>query len=90
MKYIEKRTLSDSALRTLCAKYHFYTASMDGWVELFNLIGDLDTRTNITTDLIAELATNIYNRSDLTDERIIPEIMCELAKACVSEFQEVQ
>jgi hypothetical protein len=93
MKYIERRTLDASELRNLCIRKNWYTnGTTEEYCNLFDMLTHNFFYAEMTTEKLAELATDIYNHSDAddcTDGYLeITDIMFDLAKACHTVFIE--
>lgn len=93
MKYIEHRTLSACDLRSLCIKKNWYThGTNEEYYNLFRMLTQDYHEVEMTTEKLAEIATDIFNHSDeddCTDGYLsIPDIMYDLAKACSTVFIE--
>ena len=93
MKYIETRTLSAYNLRNLCIRKNWYTCGdNEEYMALFGSLTENYHAVEMTTEKLAEIATDIYehsDESDCTDGCLeIPQIMYDLAKACDTTFRE--
>lgn len=92
-KYIERRTLSADELRNLCIRKNWYTNGTNKeYCNLFGLLTKDFHSAEMTTEKLAEIATDIFNHSDendCTDGYLeIPDIMYDLARACHTVFIE--
>lgn len=82
--YTEIRTMSMNDLRALCIEKNWYTCGdVD---EYSNLLTTAQNYGNITCDDLVELATDIKSHSETEYE--ITSIMFELARICISFFNE--
>lgn len=93
MKYIETRTLSAYNLRNLCIKKNWYTSGDNkAYMNLFDRLTENYHAVEMTTEKLAEIATDIYehsNESACTDGYLeITSIMYDLAKVCDTTFRE--
>ena len=88
--YTETRTLFWSDLRSLCIKHDWYTrgTNEEYAAMLDSLCDDMGCPVPMTTEKLAEIATDIYEHSTITDYTIT-SIMFELAKSCNTFFDEV-
>lgn len=81
-KYSEDRKITKVALRGLCVKKDWYTlGNIVEYSELFKLCEN-----NITTEVIAKMATDIKEHSETEYE--VTDIMYELCKISFSVFSE--
>ena len=89
-KYTERRTLYATDLRAACVFNDWYTRGTNAEYDaLFAKLRDNDGRyTDITTEKLAEIATDIYNHSEHDNAEEITNIMFVLGRACVSHFAE--
>lgn len=86
--YKERRILGAGKLRALCIKKNWYTA---GDNEAYSKLLEMARADNITTDLIAEMAIDIEKHSinyGSENGYGIPEFMFDIAKCCISVFEE--
>ena len=89
-KYTETRVLHSYKLRQLCIEQDWYTCGdNEDYENLFKrLRADYITPANMTTEKLAEIATDIKEHSDTDME--ITSIMFFLAKACDTWFDVAQ
>lgn len=87
--YKEIRIMYYDDLRSVCIRNDYYTRGTNAEYEaLFGKLRDgCCNLRNITTELLAEIATDIKAHSDTEDE--ITDIMYNLARVCISCFEEV-
>lgn len=83
--YKEIRILGMNKLRTLCIEKNWYTL---GDNEEYSNLLTMAKKKGITTEDIAEMATDIFNHSDCADDYEITDIMYEISKKCESVFFE--
>lgn len=90
MKYIETRILSTAKLRKLCIQNNWYTCGdNEEYAAMFAKLHDEEGNlVNLTTDKLTEIATDIYEHSDIKDYTI-EAVMGALASACMYFFDEV-
>jgi hypothetical protein len=93
MKFKERRTMTGHDLWNLCNKKNWYTAGTnDEYSEMFELLVDNCLSAEMTTDLLYEIAANIFAHSDEKDcsdgYLSIPDIMYDLCKICSTVFIE--
>lgn len=90
MKFTETRILDSSKLRSVCIKNDWYTCGTnEEYGRLFARLHDADgCPANMTTEKLAEIATDIWEHSEITDYTITT-VMYELARACYSYFKAV-
>ena len=88
--YTEKRILRPSKLRIICIKNEWYTmGDNEEYSRLFDRLHDEDgCPLNMTTEKLAEIATDIMEHSKINGYTITT-IMFELSRACYSIFDEV-
>ncbi len=91
MKYTERRTLYATDLRAACVNNDWYTNGTNAEYDtLFSKLRDADGKyADMTTEKLAEIATDIYTHSERENAEEITYIMFVLARACVSHFTEV-
>lgn len=85
-KYKEIRVCYYDDLRALCIRNNYYTrGTCEEYENLFSRLknGTCNLR-NLTTELLAEIATDIKEHSDT--EHDVPAIMWELNRACTVFF----
>lgn len=89
-KYIETRTLSMDKLRSLCIAHDWYTCgTSEEYEALFaRLHDDMGCPEDMTTEKLAEVATDIMEHSEVSDYTITA-VMFELARACNTYFDEL-
>jgi len=89
MKYTETRILSTAKLRSICIKYNWYTCGdNEQYAAMFAKLHDEEGKlVHMTTDKLADIATDIYCHSDITDYTV-EAIMAELARQCLYFFDE--
>ena len=88
VKYKEIRKLGAGRMRALCIKKSWYTA---GDNVAYNNLLEMASADNITTELIAEMAIDIEKHSTnygAENGYGIPQFMFEIAKCCISVFEE--
>lgn len=87
MKFTETRTMSASKLRALCIKNDWYTCGdNEEYSRLFDRLTDCcGFPENLTTEKLVEIATDIWEHSDITDYTI-ETVLFELARACYTYF----
>lgn len=87
MKFTETRTLTSSKLRLLCIKNDWYTCGdNDDYDRLFDRLTDCcGCPEHMTTDKLVEIATDIWEHSEITDYTI-ETVLFELARACFTYF----
>lgn len=87
-KYIESRLLGTSTVRSLCIKNNWYTCgSNEQYDAMFaKLYNEDGTYAHITTEKLAEIATDIYYHSEI-DDYTVDAIMDELARNCTYIFE---
>lgn len=88
--YKETRSIDMSELRNLCIKQNWFTCGdNDEYSELLNMVNN----TELTTDLIVELASIIYSHSENDNDHTMSEhmenIMYLIAKASCTLFNEI-
>lgn len=90
MKFTETRHLDSTKLRSLCIEHDWYThGTNEEYGRLFDRLYDCcGCPENLTTDKLVEIATDIYDHSEITDYTI-EAILFELARACYSYFDVV-
>ena len=86
-KYTETRFLDGIKLRSLCIEHDWYTCgTCEEYDGLFARLHDENgCPENMTTEKLAEIATDIMEHSEITDYTIIA-VMFELARACRTYF----
>ena len=94
MKYTETRTMSAYSLRALCIKKNWYTCGTnEEYTALFHRLTSNYLAVEMTTEKLAEIATDIFQHSDANDctdgYLDICSIMYDLAKTCDTTFEEV-
>lgn len=84
--YKETRKINSNSVRKLCIEKGWYTAGTNEEYAhlLFDIVGRIG---NVTSDELVEIATDIKDHS-VTDCEVT-NIMYELAKVCVSFFDEI-
>ena len=89
MTYTETRTLSATALRSLCISNNWYTCgTCDEYEALFNRLYDEDgCPVVLTAQKLAEIAADIMVHSEIEDYTIT-SVMYELNTACTVTFDE--
>ena len=89
MKYTETRILDSAKLRSLCIKHDWFTCGdNEEYATMFaKLHDDMGCPENMTTEKLAEIATDIMEHSEISDYTIT-SVMCELAHACYTYFDE--
>lgn len=89
-KVTEARYLDATTLRSICIKYSWYTrGTNDEYGKLFDRLYDADgCNKNLTTELLNEIATDIYQHSEISDYSV-GAMMNVLARACTYFFEEV-
>lgn len=89
MTYTETRTLSSTALRSLCIRHDWYTCgTCKEYNALFDKLYDEDgCPVNLTTQKLAEIADDIMAHSDIEDYTIT-SVMYELNRSCTVTFDE--
>lgn len=87
MKYIETRILSTAKLRRLCIQHNWYTCGdNEDYSAMFDKLHDEEGNlVHMTTDKLADIATDIYLHSEITDYTV-DAIMGELARQCLYFF----
>lgn len=94
MKYIERRTLQASELRSLCIRKNWYTnGTNDEYCAMLRRTSHNFQAVEMTTEKLAEIAEDIRQHSDERDCNDgylpdIPGIMFDLAKICDTTFEE--
>lgn len=88
--YKETRSIDMSELRNLCIKQSWFTCGdNEEYSELLNMVNN----TELTTDLIVELASIIYSHSESDNDHTMSEhitnIMYLIAKASCTLFNEI-
>ena len=95
--YKEVRRLGSMELRALCIKEDWYTGGTNE--EYANLL-DMANRENVTTDDIVEMATDIYEHSEVAMDKLkraagydigecLKHIMFAIAERCTTFFEEI-
>lgn len=89
MTYTETRTLSATALRSLCIKNDWYTCGdNEEYTALFDRLYDQDgCPVILTAQKLSEIAADIMAHSEIEDYTIT-SVMYELNKACTVTFDE--
>lgn len=84
--YKETRMIDSQSVRKLCIDKGWYTSGTNEEYAhlLFDLVGRID---NVKIGDLVKIATDIKEHSDTDYE--ITSIMYELAKVCVSFFEEI-
>jgi hypothetical protein len=85
MKYIEKRTITREALRSLCIEKQWYT---NGTNEDYEYLMRYDRFENLDTDDIMDMAANIKKHS--ITEHEITSIAFELNRVCITVYEEMK
>lgn len=96
--YKEVRTLGATRMRSLCITEAWYT---DGTNEEYANLLEMARNPNITTDDIAEMATDIIEHSSdavqkikkrggLDMREVYTHIMFLIAERCITHFEEVE
>ena len=88
-KFYETRTLSASALRSLCIEHDWYTCGdNEEYEHLFSMLhNEYGVPEEMTTDKLAEIAEDIMKHSEITDYTITT-VMFAIARKCTSYFDE--
>lgn len=85
--YREVRRISADSLRTLCIARNWYTIGDNA--DYSHLLYDMaDSKENVTTDDIVEIAQDIMEHSDTIQE--LTNICFDVARIAVTFFEEVQ
>lgn len=86
--YTETRILPFDKLRSLCCEHGWYTEGTNKDAEnLYDLLHDeYGCLVNMTTEMLARVAEDIVEHSDITDYTITT-VMSALACACFTYFE---
>lgn len=79
----ERRVLYTSDLRELCIKNKWYT---NGSNEDYNKLFDSIRKKEITSDMITDIAFDIFQHSDLQEEAF-SFVMFEVGRTCTTFFE---
>lgn len=87
MKFKETRTMSETALRRVCAKNHWYThGTPDEFGKLCDRLTDCcGYPENLTTEKLVEIGTDIWEHSEIT-AYTFETVLFELARNCTAHF----
>ena len=87
-KYSEIRILDATKLRSVCISHDWYTrGTNEEYAALFDRLHDEDgSYRNLTAELLAEIAQDIMDHSDIRDCIDITSVMYELANASRTYF----
>lgn len=89
-KIQEIRTMTAEELRSLCIRKNWYTrGTNEEYENLLSLTGSAWEPVHLTTEKLAEIATDIMCHSDMSPDYDLCCVMYELARACTVCFNKL-
>lgn len=88
IKFKEHRTMDASTLRRVCIENNWYTnGTNEEYGHLFDRLRDCcGYAENLTTEKLVEIATDIWEHSEMPCDYTLETVLFELARNCYTTF----